>query len=581
MALENYLFKRRNSQHWQLRWMVPKAAREAVGRAEFTKSLGVTNRREAEELAFVQLGKWQGEVAKAEGRARSYHHGPKRPITEAEFDAYLANTQYELGRAGVPGLVRQRHRELGLPLIEQRQRLAEQHDRLNERIFLGQVDDYLEVPEFSLNGIGYMLPEEPALRKAFARKAALCIRDTLAHGIAALDAKAECFVPSEFITSAKAREAAKAKPGESIMNLFDRYAAQRLAEKRKRQDTIDQDRKVVEQFAEFIGKDRSVRSISASEVRDWRDVIADLPPAFRKWKVNEGLSMREAAAKGKALGLKGVTPTTVNKYLSTVSPFIKWCRQNSYIDHDPCDGLFYDLQKVKRRRPSFGIDELNRIIASPLFTGFLKAGKEFEAGAEKADDWRYWLPLVCMFTGARIGEVAQLSVEDVKEQDGIAYLLIRHDEETGQTTKSGYNRPAAIHPVLNSIGFLHFVERQRKRVKAGGNQQLFLELKRDDRGQAGKCSRFWRTYLKRIGLKEGADGFGAHSFRHTMADQLRLAGHLDDEIEVALGHNQVSVTARYGSIRQGTISRLAKMMADVKFEGLRYHHLVPDNLNTA
>jgi integrase len=280
--------------------------------------------------------------------------------------------------------------------------------------------------------------------------------------------------------------------------------------------------------------------------------------------------------KGQGLGLKGVTPTTVNKYLSTVSPFLKWCRQNSYIDHDPCDGLFYDLQKLKRRRPPFTVNELNRIIASPLFTGFLKVGKEFETGKEKANDWRYWVPLVCMFTGARVGEIAQLGVEDVKEQDGIAYLLIRHDEEAGQTTKSGYDRPAAVHPILKAIGFLDFVELQRGRAKADGNRQLFPELRRDDRGQAGKCSRFWRTYLKRIGLKEGADGLGAHSFRHTMADQLRLTGYLDDEIEVALGHNQVSVTARYGSIRQGTVTRLAKMMADVRFEGLRYHHLLPD-----
>ena len=68
-------------------------------------------------------------------------------------------------------------------------------------------------------------------------------------------------------------QAEAAAPGESIIELFERYAAQRLAEGRKREDTINQDRKVVEQFAAFVGAGRSVRSIRPAEVRDWRDTV--------------------------------------------------------------------------------------------------------------------------------------------------------------------------------------------------------------------------------------------------------------------------------------------------------------------
>jgi integrase len=106
---------------------------------------------------------------------------------------------------------------------------------------------------------------------------------------------------------------------------------------------------------------------------------------------------------------------------------------------------------------------------------------------------------------------------------------------------------------------------------------LFPELQRNERGHiGGGPSRFWRDYLSRVGLKKGGDGLGAHSFRHTMADQLRLAGYLDDEIEVALGHNQKSVTSGYGRLKQGTVERLSRMFEAVKFDGVCVDALVEE-----
>ncbi|WP_267380705.1 MULTISPECIES: tyrosine-type recombinase/integrase [unclassified Sphingomonas] len=574
MALENYLFKRKGSQHWQLRWMVPKAARGVIGKAEFTKSLGVTDRRKAEVLAFHQLSKWQAKVALATQQSALAVEQPAVEITETEFDTYLVNEQYDLGRLATPALVRRRYNDRHLPLAEQQLWLQGQVEKINERIFLGEVESYLDLPAFALERRGYVMPSDQGLRRTFATKAALALRDALASSLATMASRPDEYMPSSFIIKEKERRNSEANDGQTIMDLFDRYSAQRMMEKRKRADTVTQDRKIVEQFAEFIGSKRSVASVTATDIRDWRDTVAALPPAFRKWKINDGLTMREAAFKAKEAGLKGVTPTTINKYLSTVSPFLKWCRSNSYIDSDPCNGLFYDLQKVKRRRPPFTTKQLNDILTSPLFVGFERDGKEFIPGTVKADDWRFWVPLVCMFTGARIGEIAQLSLDDVKVQDDLPYLMIRHDEEIGKSTKSGYDRPAAVHPLLIKVGFLKFVDRQRGRMHRDGVKQLFRGISFNERGQAAKCSRFWRTYLQRIGLKEGADGLGAHSFRHTLADQLRLAGYLDDEIEVALGHNQISVTAGYGQVRQGTVARLAKMMSDVEFAGIEISHLI-------
>jgi integrase len=358
-----------------------------------------------------------------------------------------------------------------------------------------------------------------------------------------------------------------------MQSLFARYAAQRASEKRKRADTLAQDEKVIEGFSAFVGTRRSVRSLMPSDVRDWRDTVAALPANYRKMNAYAGLPMRDAAAKAKTGGAKAISPTTVNRFMSAVSAFLSWCVTNAYADRNSCDGLFFDIPKGKNPRPPFTPEQLATIFNSPLFTGFLRDGKEHKPGSCTCDDWRKWIPLVCLYTGARIGEIAQLRIEDVQSENGIAYLLIRDDEATGQRTKSGYSRPAPIHSELQALGFLAFVERQRRRRAADGGLQLFAGLVPNERGQISWTpSRFWRDYLKKIGIKDGSDGYGAHSFRHTLADRLRLADYLDDEIEVALGHNQKTVTSGYGAVKQGTVARLSRMIETVSFpetQGLR------------
>ncbi|MEZ5735871.1 MAG: site-specific integrase [Novosphingobium sp.] len=241
------------------------------------------------------------------------------------------------------------------------------------------------------------------------------------------------------------------------------------------------------------------------------------------------------------------------------------------VSENPFAGLHKDTSKLKRAnaRPPFTAEQITAIIQSPLFTGFLADGKESISGEKQADDWRKWIPLICLFTGARIGEVAQLRVDDVYKDDGIWCIEFRHDERTGQKTKSDRSRFVALHAMLLDIGFLEFVEREKERSDRDGNLQLFPDMKLGARQQFGDyASAWWRDYLVAIGVKPkvGGDGFGSHSFRHTMADQLRAAGHLDDVIgAVILGHSTTSVTGGYGQSRQGTAKLSKDMIDSVKF----------------
>lgn len=567
MNLANYLHKRPNSQNWQLRWMVPLSARAAIGRKEFTRSLGTPDRQQAVALALPLLSAWEKQVTAA-------LHTPAPTVTNmlspspGDIEGLALRIVHDGFAAKLPVLM-QRSAQAGTLDDLRNKFLARQGEAL--RNFHAGDRTYWEAKaRDALAKRKWLVTDSD-----FAGMVSLLERgglDAFKRAIAEIDGN-DTFTASPTIRQALERRRARANDGEDLLALFDRYAAQRLAEGRKRKDTLDQDRKIVELFAEFVGEDRSLPSVTESEVRDWRNTVATLPPAFRNRNENKGLSLRDAAKLAKGLNRRAISLTTVNKYLSAVSALYGWACEEGYASSNPCENLFHDLRKgrnrQRKRRPPFDLDKLKVIFATPLFTGFARDGKEWESGTCQANDWRFWIPMVCLFTGARIGEIAQLRLDDVRTQSGLPYLLIKEDEHTEQKTKSGANRPAPIHSKLVKIGFLCFVERQRRRCEIDGDDRLFPELSPNKRGQIGYMpSRFWRKYLTHIEVKSGADGYGSHSFRHGITDQLRIAGYLDTEISLILGHAQNSVTANYGIVQQGTIDRLHSMIESVRFDWL-------------
>src|SRR5690606_39520942 len=110
-------------------------------------------------------------------------------------------------------------------------------------------------------------------------------------------------------------------------------------------------------------------------------------------------------------------------------------------------------------------------LASPLFAGFLADGQEHRPGNMHADDWRKWIPLVAMFTGARAGEIAQLRVCDVRNERGTWFVHMIEDAKAGLAVKNRKRRVAPVHSKLVGLGFIAFVE--RRRGEAGGDAPLF------------------------------------------------------------------------------------------------------------
>lgn len=576
MARLKLIHRRPGSQNYYARMMVPKSARGLIGKREFIMSLGTSDRREAEALALSVVSKWKAEVLACTVKVANdlgEGNGELRKPSQAEIEEAALRVGFEEASRKLELLIKERAKLGPKAFADMQESFTSRYSELCRRQLAGDDGFWLDRAQKLINRSGWDMPVDSAEFAMLLGHLSRCGLDLFRKAEANLRHPSLEFIPSGHVQELARRRQERAADGEAILDLFDRYAAQRLAEGKKREDTLAQDRISIKFFSEFVGATRSIKTIAVDEVRDWRNVLATLPSTYRKRNAYQGLTFKEATAHAQLVGDKPITLTTVNKYLSALSALFSWAKREGYADRNPCDGLFYDIDKRNNPRPPFDAEQLNDILQSPLFTKCAGDGGEHKPGEVCIRDWRFWIPLICLFTGARIGEIAQLNVTDLEQEWPHWILHIRNDEKTGQKTKSGASRIAPVHSKLRALGFIEFFTAQRARAAKDGNPKLFPELSLNERGQNGRASRFWRTYLERIGLKSGADGFGSHSFRHGLADQLRLAGYYDHDIAIVLGHKQNTVTSGYGRLRHGTAARMNEIIEGARFEGVGFGDL--------
>jgi len=104
------------------------------------------------------------------------------------------------------------------------------------------------------------------------------------------------------------------------------------------------------------------------------------------------------------------TSKTARDRLTWVKSVLKFAaRDLGMIDRNPWEGLDIAFKTTNKRRP-WNDDELRAFFSQPLHTAY-QLPTDKKAGADAA----YWIPLLGLFTGARVGELAQLRVVDVEK----------------------------------------------------------------------------------------------------------------------------------------------------------------------
>lgn len=348
--------------------------------------------------------------------------------------------------------------------------------------------------------------------------------------------------------------------GEQILELFDKYARDRAG--RVTTDTWDQSRKVVALFDDFVGGKAHVSSLNRKNVREWKDQLFHWPVKAIESKVFRGLSFLDVIDKNKTVGRPVILPKTINRYLSALGGFCEWLLNNDYLREDVMRGMYLEIDRKKKTVFPYTADQLKAIFASPLFNKCAGDKLEHEVGKVEVRDWRYWIPLIAIYSGARLGEISQLLVKDVRQLHDV---WIFHISEEGSASKSvktgGSERVVPVHSKLIEMGFLKF----HARMNALGRPELFPEIKPDKRGQFGRPSTFFNDYFRDIGVKvDKTRNF--HSLRHNVTDAFRSAGYMDEQFNMLLGHTKATTTGKYGILPEGILSDRVKLIEAIKFD---------------
>ncbi len=325
-----------------------------------------------------------------------------------------------------------------------------------------------------------------------------------------------------------------------------------------------------ERFIEMAG-DRPLDNYGKADAREFKTVLLSLPPNWTKIKGLEKLPMKEAAKRATELSLEPMSGKNVNKVLGFVRAFWNWAEANyDDVPSNPFDGLNVKISgKARDERHPFTLAELSTIFRSPIYTGCLSVRYHNTPGdLIPSDQGVYWVPLVGLFTGCRSGEIIQLRAEDVKEEGGIAYIEVTDEGEDLSLKNSGSRRRIPVHQTLKDIGFLRFVERQRKQK----HKRLFPDLPKaaDGTYSTAYSTKFGNT-LKALDIKH--DRISFHSFRHGFEDACRNSRIPLDFVNALQGHAQQGMAGRYGNGLYG-LQLLRDEMEKLHYGGLDLSHLI-------
>lgn len=279
---------------------------------------------------------------------------------------------------------------------------------------------------------------------------------------------------------------------------------------------------------ELLGADTAVDTIHRTDCERIRSVIMRLPKnASQRFR---GVSLEEAAGIADAENLERLGMSAVNNYLHNLSALFNWGVDSWRVTRNPAKGLaLKDDRNERDLRSPFSTAQLRAIFSAPLYTGCVDdEGGYGRPGPNVIRRGRFWVPLIALWTGMRLGEVCQLRSNDITAYEGVPVILIDDAGEPGEDegdrkrikTAAG-KRFVPVHPELERIGLLSFAETMRGR----GEHRLFPEIAPDSLGYlSGTFSKWFndkRRFLGKIGV--ASPGVSFHSFRHNYRDALREA----------------------------------------------------------
>jgi integrase len=292
----------------------------------------------------------------------------------------------------------------------------------------------------------------------------------------------------------------------ALTDLFEDYASScRLAV-----PTRKQWRAVISHLIGFLTHDNAAR-LRASDLRRWRDHLATEP------------TLRGEPRKAKTIN---------DSYLAPIRATLAWAVDRDLLTENVAAGvkpLRADKEAILRGR------DLTRDEQATILRGTL-AAPPANLSRHKAAA-RRWVPWLCAYTGARVGEITQARSQDVAKIEGVWTLKITPEAGAVKTNKA---RVVPLHDHLIEQGFLDFV--------ASCDGPMFyhpkLEAKADARAPYKLAANKLAAWVRELGVTDVPQP--NHSWRHTFKTLSRTVGMPEGAADYIQGHAPANDSRAYG-----------------------------------
>ncbi|WP_292634075.1 tyrosine-type recombinase/integrase [Mesorhizobium sp.] len=348
------------------------------------------------------------------------------------------------------------------------------------------------------------------LRREFlrAKRDGYAQRMRTADGDFTPDPKADRF-PKQFTDDGIAKRPAMPASGIRLSGLVDNWWAEAKGAGRSLA-TYDSYTTTFKHLVAFLGHDDAVR------VRD--SDIVDFKNARLK---------------------TGAASSTVGLNLMGLKSIFEWAKVNKKIATNPArDVRVIKTKAVKLREKDFTTEEAMAVLQH--------ADKAL--GTTKNMLAKHWVPWLCAYTGARVGEMVQLRPQDLREDPDGGYWVLTITPEAG-TVKDKEAREVVLHEHLVERGFPDM-------VAACTTRHLFLpdsnRQREDTKTVKGMLVAFVREVVTDPNVAPN------HGWRHSFKTRGRDAGIADSVLDAICGHTPQTQGGRYGRV---PLSTQAKAMA--------------------
>ncbi len=316
-------------------------------------------------------------------------------------------------------------------------------------------------------------------------------------------------------------------------------------EKPKGNDLSPDSRKPFTEFVEDYYAEMKIggttRTNKATSFRQFASVAGK--KAISEIDRNDMIEFHGQIRKGAGRHGRSISYKTINKKLSDIRTFLKWCKENyNLIATNPAESFTPEVSQEERdegeeRRRSFTATELYAIFHSPLFSRCKSLNRVHSPGTVQCRDHRFWLPLVALFSGLRLGELKQLEFEDIVTFHGREALWVHRVSAHGHKKRVKNRaslRKVPIHPFLFQVGFSDYVKARKKESMDGRIFPMF------------RCSRLFNETLLQEVLHIKEPDTCLHSLRHNFKDALRNATSDLEARDRLCGHAVPGMSAVYG-----------------------------------